>query len=417
MRFIENITEKEYEEFLKNSNKSHFEQSYQWGKFSQESKNVIPHYVGIKDKNKIVATALLLEKKLLFGLTYLYSPRGFVLDYKNLELIKTFTTYLKNYAKKRHAIFIKFDPDIKLHTLNLNGEVIDDGIDNYELVNYLKKIGYKHTGFNKNFENSSPRYTFRLNIDKSIDEIIDGFHNTTKKIIKKGNPYNLKIIKNDINMIDDFYLTMKETAKRENIAPYNINYYKNFYEKLHEKNMSDLYVVKADIKQLKERYEENINNINKQIKNISSKNKKTEYENQLNKLLKEKKELDKINTNELTLSSIITAKYDNKVWTVHGGNHSLLRTLNSNYLIYFEIIKDAHNEGYKLIDFFGTTGNPDPKNSVYGIHLFKKRLGGEYTEFIGEFNYPIKPVFYFLFNHLIKIRRNAQRIKSKIKNR
>ena len=43
--------------------------------------------------------------------------------------------------------------------------------------------------------------------------------------------------------------------------------------------------------------------------------------------------------------------------------------------------------GYEKIDFFGTAFNPTPDDPEYGIFLFKSRLGGEYTEFIGEFDY------------------------------
>ena len=135
--------------------------------------------------------------------------------------------------------------------------------------------------------------------------------------------------------------------------------------------------------------------------------------NQLTKKEKEYEEIQKIKEKRLVLSSILTAKYGDKVWTVHGGNHSLLRELNANYFIYFEIIKDAKNEGYHYIDFFGTTGDPREENPIYGIHLFKKRLGGEYTEFIGEFDLVSKPLLYFIFQKLIpfyrKMKRKSQR--------
>lgn len=413
MYFIDKIPKKEYENFLKNNTESHFQQSYEWGKFCQKNKKVIPHYVGLKENNKLIATALLLEKRLPMRLSYFYSPRGYILNYSNKNTIKIFTNEIKKYIKRYNAIFIKIDPAIKLHNLNNEGNIENDKINNYKLIDYLKSIGYKHMGFNKNFENSNPRYTFRLSLDKSIDNIISSFHPTTRKIIKRGNPYGLKIIKNDINLIDDFYTTMEQTAKRENIALYSIDYYRNFYLMLHKNNMSDLYVVKADIKFLKEYYTKTIKELNEKVKSITSLNKKNEYISQLNKALKEKQELDKINASELTLSSIITAKYNDKIWTIHGGNHSLLRSLNSNYLIYFEIIKDACNAGYKTIDFFGTTGNPNPKSCIYGIHLFKKRLGGEYTEFIGEFDLVTKPFMYFIFTTFVPFLRKIKREKNK----
>ena len=43
---------------------------------------------------------------------------------------------------------------------------------------------------------------------------------------------------------------------------------------------------------------------------------------------------------------------------------TLLRELNSNYLLYLKIIKDAHDEGYKTIDFFGCSGEANPDKSV-----------------------------------------------------
>ena len=59
MEFVENIKIEEYEEFVKNNSKSHFMQSYYWGDV-MKAKNYTPYYVGLKDNDKLVATALLL---------------------------------------------------------------------------------------------------------------------------------------------------------------------------------------------------------------------------------------------------------------------------------------------------------------------------------------------------------------------
>ena len=99
MIFVENIPKEEYDTFTKNHLKSHFLQSYDWGEFARREKNFIPHYVGLKEDDKLVATALLLQKKLPLGLSYLYSPRGFVVDFQNFELLKTFTQEIKKFAK------------------------------------------------------------------------------------------------------------------------------------------------------------------------------------------------------------------------------------------------------------------------------------------------------------------------------
>ena len=78
-------------------------------------------------------------------------------------------------------------------------------------------------------------------------------------------------------------------------------------------------------------------------------------------------------------------------------------------MLYDLIICDAKSENYDLIDFFGTTGADSEDNKIHGIHLFKKRLGGEYTEFIGEFHLITNKFIYFLYNKLIPIYRNIKK--------
>lgn len=421
MNFVEHIEEKEFENFVCNhKTKSHFMQSYAWGEVSK-AKGLLPHHVGLKNNGKLVASALILEKKLFGKYSYFYIPRGFVADFEDKDVLKKFSEELKKYAKSKHSIFIAMDPDVKLQDLDPDGNVINNDKNNFELVKFIESCGWTHLGFNKNFEHREPRYTFRLDLDKeSFDDIYKGMHPTTRKILNKGNQYELEVFKGNENNIDDFYLTMEETAAREHLFCFSKEYYLNFYKKLHERGMSDLYVVKVNLSHLKELYKEKVVALENELNNLDEskyknkqklENKKKDLINNLEKVKKEAENIYEIKDEELVLSSIMTAKYNDKVWTIHGGNHRLLRELNANYLLYLTIIKDAWGEGYKKIDFFGTIGDPNPKDNGYGIHLFKKRLGGEYTEFIGEFNMVLNKPLYFLYT---KVYPNIRKLKRKI---
>ena len=173
MLTLKNIEKEKFDEFVKNhKTKSHFLQTSAWGEFAKENKGVTPYYLGLTDQNnKILGTALLLQKKLPLNYCYFYCPRGFVIDYNNNELVKEMTNKLKEFAKNKKGIYVKIDPDIKLHNLDIDGNVID-GEDNHKLIEYLQSLGYKHLGFNKAFEHSGPRYTFRLELKDSIDDIV-----------------------------------------------------------------------------------------------------------------------------------------------------------------------------------------------------------------------------------------------------
>ena len=416
MKFITDIDINEYEDFVLNSNKSHFMQSHYFGEI-MKYKNFTPYYVGLKENDKLVATALLLKKKLIGNYCYFYCPRGYIIDYSNYKLLNTFTNYIKKFAKKNKALFVKIDPDGKLHDLDQDGNVL--GNSHEKLVDYLEMLGYKHKGFNTEFVNEQPRFTFRLDINKSLDDIYKNIHPTTRKILIKGNQYHLNMYKGSIEDIPKFYETMKDTAVREHLHLTPMEYYKNFYAILNKQNMSDLYIVEVDIHDLIITYEKNLEYLELELKNLDDpkyKNKEKQEnikKDLINKIDKTKKEIDFIHTIEkehIILSSIITVKYGDKVWTIHGGNSNILRELNSNYLLYYQIIKDAHEEGYKIVDFFGTSGiaNPDKSNPIFGIHSFKKRFGGEYTEFIGEFDLVIHKFLYFSYKKLLPIYRKIK---------
>ena len=410
----------EYEKFVKDNDNAHFMQSIYWGEV-MKFKNFHPHYLVLKDNDEIIASALMLKKNLIGTYCYYYIPRGYIIDYNNYDLIKTLTDYIYKYAKENNAIFVKIDPDLKLHNLDLDGNVVGDE-NKFDLLNFLTKIGYKHMGFFKSFvgaHGEQPRYTFRLNLDRPWDEVYNGMHPTTRKILNKGNQYNLEIYKGTLDDIDKFYETMLETADRENMKKVlPMSYFKNYYEILNKNNMSDLYVVKVKLADLIKSYSEKVSTIKKNIEDTNNLQNQKKKENllkdlntQLNKARKELEDIKKIKKQEIILSSIMTAKYKDKVWTVHGGNSTLLRELNSNYLLYLKIIKDAHDEGYKFIDFFGCSGeaNPDKSNPTFGIHNFKKRLGGEYTEFIGEFDLITNKFMYFVYKKLIPIYRKIKK--------
>ncbi len=422
MEFIENLEKKEYEEFVEKNKHNHFMQSYDFGQIRKD-KGFIPHYVGLKDKDKLVCSALLLEKKLVFGYSYLYSPRGYVIDFDDKELIKEFTLKLKEYAIKLKAIFVKVDPGIKLHNIDKNGNILE-GLDNHKLVSFLESLGYKHLGYNLGFEHEQPRFTFRIDLDKEWEEVYQGMHPTTRKILNKGNQYNLDLYIGDEKDIDDFYITMKETSKREGIIQAPVKYYLDFYKTFNKDGLSDLYIVKANIKKVSKIFTDKIKELEERKISFNSdkyknkdklQNKIKEIDNQLIKLNKELEKLKDIKEKEVVLSSIITVKYGDKVWTVHGGNNSVLMELNANYLLYYTIMKDAYDAGYKVMDCFGTCGifEPDKSNPIFGIHSFKKRLGGEYTEFIGEFDLVVKPFMYFMFTKLIPIYRNIMKRRLK----
>lgn len=416
MKFIENVSKDKYEKFVKNHKKSHFLQSYSWGEFAKKEKNLIPHYIGLEnDKGKLVATALLLEKKLPLGMCYFYAPRGFILDYNNENILREFTEKLKKFSKQKKAIFFKIDPDIIYNNEDINGNKIIEN--NTKELNILKKLGYKHLGFTKNFETMQPRYTFRIDMDKSWEEIENNFSKTTKQRIKKAEDLLVETRIGTEEDINTFYNLMILTENRKDFITHNEQYYKSLYEIWNKDNSCNLFVGTVNLDKIidkqtntKKELEQQLNQLPKENLSKSQNTKKQELEKRINKLssdIAKYIDIKKEYNNIITLSIHFIIEYDDKAWVLYAGNHNILTDTYTNYETYKEHIKYYHNKNIKIYDQFGTIGDLRNDNPLIGLHEFKKKFGGNYVEFTGEYDYIIKPFMYFVFTKLVPIYRNV----------
>ncbi len=415
MNFIENIKKERYEKFVIGHKKSHFLQSYAWGQFAKKEKKLIPHYVGLEnDKKELVAAALLLEKKLPFGYSYFYAPRGYVMDFENTELLEEFTDALKIYVKKEKAIFIKIDPDLVYHQETNDGQVIIE--QEKDIIQTLKKLGYRHLGFTKNFETMQPRYTFRIDFGKEWEKIEAAFSKTTKQRIKKAEDLGVEVSIGKKEDIETFYQLMILTENRKDFITHNKGYYESLYEIWNQDNSCNLFLGKVNLdkmikleQQTIEQLENNLIPLQKESLSKSEKSKKQEMEKRIEKLKKdiEKYKQDKKEYgNNITLSGHFIIEYGDKAWVLYAGNHNILSETYTNYKTYQEHIKYYYDKGIKVYDQFGTIGDLRKENPRLGLHEFKKKFGGDYVEFGGEFDYILNKPMYFIFTKLVPFYRN-----------
>ena len=88
MEFVE-LTEKEFLKYSLSCPITSFFQQPLWAEVKKD--NGWNHFfVGLKDNKKVVAATLLLSKKIKFFKNMFYAPRGFLLDYNNLDILEEF---------------------------------------------------------------------------------------------------------------------------------------------------------------------------------------------------------------------------------------------------------------------------------------------------------------------------------------
>ena len=424
MELIE-LEKEEYEGFVKtNKYKSHFLQSYSWGEFSKEKKNLIPYYVGLVDNGEILGTALLLQKKLPLGYSYFYSPRGFVIDFLDKDLLNTFSKEVIKFIKKKKAVFLKIDPDIIRNKYNYLDEELLTSNSN-EIFDNIISLGFRHLGFTKNFETMQPRYTFRIDLNQDINTIFDHFSKTTKQRIKKAQKLGCEVKIGDSNDIETFYHLMTLTEDRKDFVSYSKDYYEKQYEMLSKDGMATLFLGKINTKKVVNNLSDDLRRTIMEIDGIDKENLSKSKKNKLNELVKEKENLTneiakykKYNEeygDEIILNAHMIISYGNKAWVLYAGNHNILTESYANYLTYYEHIKYFKNKGIEIYDQFGTIGDLSKDNPRLGLHEFKKKFGGDYVEFLGEFDYVTNKFMYFIFTKIVPLYRKIIRNRSRRK--
>lgn len=424
---LKTIDKEEYDNYVRNHQyKSHFLQSLSWGEFAKVKKNLTPHYLGLTtEDNQLVAATLLLEKHLPMNMCYLYAPRGFVIDFNKKELLKTMTKKVVEFAKTRKAIFVKIDPDIIRKSYDYQNEEQKLNYDPEVIFDNIKKAGFKHLGFTKNFETSQPRYSFRINLEQSMEDIENHLSKTTKQRIAKSEKLETEVVIGTKNDIKEFYHLMTLTESRKDFISYNEDYYETLYEIFNgnKNSKATLFIGKINFNKTIKSLEKNLKRIVDQISILPIDNLSKSAKTKLEELRKQKentqseinkyKDYAKQYGNEITLSAHMIIEYGDKAWVLYAGNHNILSETYVNYHTYYEHLRYCKSRGLRIYDQFGTIGDLREDNPLFGLHEFKRKFGGDYVEFLGEWDYVINPVMYFVFTKLVPIYRNIIKKRSK----
>ena len=179
MEFFE-LTEKEYQNYWENHPLKTFLSSIEIGKLRQK-RNWNVNYVGIKENNNTYGAAMLLSKKKHLNKYEFYSPRGFLIDYNNKELLEFFTKEIIKYIKNKNGYILRIDPYIINKERDINGDIVENGQDNKMIIEHLNNLGFNKIKTSKNEQVS---WMFSLDLaGKTEEQILNEMKPNTRNII------------------------------------------------------------------------------------------------------------------------------------------------------------------------------------------------------------------------------------------
>ncbi len=396
---IKELSIAEFDAFASNHPLSSYHESSSYALFMAEN-NYEYDLIGYVDELGVIkAAALILIHKLNMRYKYGYSPKGFLIDYFDYDLLSSFTKALKEYYAKK-LVFLKINPELAIAQIDKDTHITNYN-QNITVRDYLKELGYTKLKDNLYFESLLPRFNGIINLQEySFSKLSKNTKNKIRKASKKGLIFE-KVDRNKLDILYDFI------KKKKNVNEY---YYKSYYNIFDMKNKCDLFLIKIDYEQYllnsKELYdqelsrnsalaEELVNNNTDLIINAKMNSDKT--------LLAYKNDIEiatiGLRENKTTyIAGAFTIKHNNRVNIVISGIDTRYRRFNANYFLHYHLI-EYYKNNYKYLDLNGLTGDFSSSNPYKGLNDFKIGFNPNIYEFIGEFDLVLDPKTY---NHLNK---------------
>ena len=403
---LKELTNDEFDEFSKNYNISTVYQTSQYA-LTMNNQDYDSILLGLVDSNDIIqaATLILITNNRKFK--FAYSPRGYLIDYRNEELVTLFTSFIKEYLNKNNVVTLKINPPIfkTIYYIKENNIYKNNYYDH--ILNFLISLGYKHLGYNSYFEGIRPRFEAVINLESDEKDIFDNLKRELKTKIRNAKKTGIKIIKGNDNDLNILYDQIKIKYPR------NFKYLEDTYKFFKKNNSIDFYYTKLDtVKYLQETgksLEEKENEVLKINNKIQSNNSSNKMNMDLdvykyNKQLVEATKLLKEYPDGLITSSALIAKYKDEVTLLIDGHNKLYKNLNAKHLLIWELCKIYKKEGYKKFNLGGIANINIDDNKYKGLNNFKQSFNPYIIEYMGDLEIITNSSLYFMYSNSIAIK-------------
>jgi len=363
---LKEIDKETHVEFLKNYQTFSFLQLPCWAEVKSGWKS---KSVGWFDERKLVCVGLILIRnipKTKWSLFYL--PEGPVLDPDYAKNVVDWLTPLRDFAKESDAFNLKLGPQVTINTWSaatIKSAISDnvyrqfkdvdpDRVNPFgnEIGTKLRNLGGKQIETDgEGFGDVQPRFVFAIDVEgKNDEELLATFSQEWRRNIKKAEKSEVKVRQANFSDLETFHTLYKETAKRDKFTPRPLNYFKQMWKSLNE----------------------NSNNLSEMRLYIA------EQEN-------------------VCHAACLWVRVGKHVWYTYGASSTSGRELRPSNAIQWQMMRDARDAGAGIYDMRGIAATLNEKSPLFGLLRFKIGTGGKVIQYVGEWDFVLKPLIYKAF--------------------
>ena len=401
MKFLTDINNEKYTEFIKSHKHGNMMQAIEWSAIKNTWGAV--RVAVSDDEDNIIAAAQVLTRKGLW-----YVPRGPILDYNNKELLGFFLTNLKKFAKTKQAKLVKLDIPIAVKDEKLaNFKDVDVDRSNDELIKTFKSYGYNHKGFSLDMSSTiQPRFNTVTKLEQPVPDL---FSKDTRRLIRDADKKFVEVRRCGKENLDDFLFALACTEKRKNISLRGREYFENLLDTFGDNAL--LYISYINVEKALKECHNRKENLEKEIEELGEKSpkKKRTLEEQVagtdklialfNGLEIEDKSKDQV------ISAASTIAYGNHAEIIYAGMNEDFAKLPAQYKVFSDTMRKAQEMSISEVSMGGIEGSLN--DSLLG---FKSKFSPNIVEYYGEFDLVISHVFNLMYNYGLPLRRKILKL-------
>ena len=256
-------------------------------------------------------------------------------------------------ARRRGAIFLKVEPDIEL----------DEHLSRQDIDHRMAALGFRPAG------RLQPARTIVLDLDRSEDQLLQAMKPKTRYNLKLAGRRGVQVRHARTQAeLRAFYRLLQITSERDGFGIHTFPYYEHLWEVFGPEGNDSALLLLADHPDQAERAAGPI-------------------------------------------AGLLAIRFGREAIYMYGASDNRGREHMPNYLLQWEAIRWARQQGCARYDFWGIPDAPDeqhkdqneafsPANTrsgLRGVYWFKKGFGGREIEYPGAYDYVYNPLLYRLW--------------------
>ncbi len=301
----------------------------------------------------IQAATLVLERRIPLGgfaarLSLLYAPKGPLLrSPRDLAMRNRVLDDLQHFARRRGAIFIKIDPDIRLGTGIPGTPEAEESPLGRAFQEELRARGWRYSPDQIQFRN-----TVLVDLTPEEDAILGRMKQKTRYNIRLAMRKGVRVRPAAPQDWGLLYRMYAETARRDSFIIRNETYYRTVFETFSTSADPALEALIAEV----------------------------EGE---------------------AVAAVVIVRFAGRAYYLYGMSRPVHRNKMPSYLLQWEAMRRAKEAGCTLYDLWGAPERFDESAPMWGVFRFKRGFGGQVVRTLGAWDFIARPWWHRIYADLI----------------